>query len=773
MNRRRTCIYGVVMTGIILFSGVFIALIGYMNFKANYQEIKDAAYGEIAHEFVEQIEDALSFGKSLENYYGMAEVFEQCRKRLGEDIELFVIDTKDNFCYTAFEEERYQQIQQAILHRNFQQAKTQEQGGSIRINHYNYLLNAIENDNEVIGYYVAVYSDQVIEDLLSDVREAVIVQTLICTAVLLLLFFAGSVLLSRLRTVWTKTGRIRHIYPLALILCTLILQSACSLYVYQNSYRDCMIAGADEIMTHLQESISSLVESGVDLKEIDGVSEYLGEKVSQMPILWNIRISDEIANAAEERENTLLKRYSLDGAYLTLEAELSAEYIQDKMTQNVLVLVSTLIIMMILILELMKLPGLSMYLASEKRNRECDESYLQVSNTLRISGFLCGTAEYICVPYAAMMIREWNESVLGLSVGMTAALPLSLECFMQMAAMLILPKVIGKMDIRRALAMFGVSMSAINFAAFFADSAAAIILFRGAAGIAYAGFKQISNYLITRGYHTELERSRNLSQDNAGLLAGVTCGAGLGAIICETAGYSATFLVSAGVFVVYLLLTLFTVPWKWLKQKQSDEKKADKIGVKNLIRMICSKQMLWYIVLIGMPLNIGVQLCVTLIPAICQKEGISTAMLSYCYIVNGIAGIYIGPALVNVVKKKMGICPAIAAAMALTGASLLLLKIPPVAVMLMIASMIFGFLDGFATPLSMDEFMELSVVKKTVTESSALIICVVLSYILMTIAPMIAETMLLETDFFLSPLMIGAIAYFLAAFLLMRAKRKR
>lgn len=776
MNRGKKFIYGGLMTIIILFSSGFIALMGYMNFKTNYQEIKDTTYDEIAREFVEKIETSLSFGKSLKNYYGMSDIFQQCQKRLGDGMELFVMDTEDKLCYSTFEEEEelYQQIQQAVSQRNFQQAKEKKQADSAKIDQYNFLVNAIENDREIIGYFVVVYPDHVMGDLLADVKETVILQTLICMAVLLVLFFTGSFFLSHLPMAQEKKEKIKQIYPLILILCMLLLQSGCSLYVYQNSYRGSMMSGADEIMTNLHQSISSLVDSGVELKDIDGVSEYLGEKVAQVPILWNVRISDEIANAAGEtnRESSLLKRYSLDGKYLTLEAELSNEYIEDKLVQNILILVSTLIIMMIFIVELMKLPTLSLYLVSEKRNKECDESYLQVSNALRISGFLCGTAEYICVPYAAMLIREWNESAFGLSVGMTAALPLSLEGFAQMIAMLILPKVIHKMDIRKALVIFGVAMAGINFTAFFADSAVAIILFRGAAGIAYAGFKQISNYLITRGYHTELERSRNLSQDNAGLLAGVTCGAGMGAIICETAGYSATFLVSAGVFIAYLGLTLWVVPWKWLKNKQSDEEATEKIGVKQLLHMIFSSEMFGYLLLIAIPLNIGVQLCVTLVPAICQNQGISTAMLSYCYIVNGIAGIYIGPSLVNAAKKKFGLCPSIAVAMALTGVSLLIIKLPPVIVMLMIASMLLGFLDGFATPLSMDQFMEMSIVKKTVTESSALIICVVISYILMTVAPMIAEGMLIETDFFLNPLMIGAVVYFLAAFLLVARKRK-
>ena len=193
-----------------------------------------------------------------------------------------------------------------------------------------------------------------------------------------------------------------------------------------------------------------------------------------------------------------------------------------------------------------------------------------------------------------------------------------------MIAMLVLPKFVKKMDIKKTLVISSFMMAVCNILAFQADGALQIVLFRGLAGIAYAGFKQVSNYLITRGYKTDLQRSRNLSQDNAGLLGGVTCGAGLGAIICSTSGYALTFFVSAGVFIVYLFIAISVVPWKWLKGKQKDEEDVQKLGIKKVLRMIFSFEMLRYIFLIGIPLNIGVLLCVTLIPGICQSQGIST-----------------------------------------------------------------------------------------------------------------------------------------------------
>ena len=69
--------------------------------------------------------------------------------------------------------------------------------------------------------------------------------------------------------------------------------------------------------------------------------------------------------------------------------------------------------------------------------------------------------------------------------------------------------------------------------------------------------------------------------------------------------------------------------------------------------------------------------------------------------------------------------------------------------------------------------MDLSVVKRTVSESTALIFSVVLSYVLTTVGPMVAETMLIETDFIITPLMIGAIVYAVAAVILFGESFKR
>lgn len=779
MNKQKNSnIYSILMVIIILFSTGFIAFMGYMNFKTTYQEITDQTYGEIADELVDQIEVSLNFGKTLENYYGMADIFRKYQNRMGIDKELFVLSPSDELLYSTFADQEYlvSEVQQALVDRNFITAKENgnDQGKSVIIRNKNYLILPIESGEENIGYFVVLYDSASLAPQLEEIKHRVLAQTGVCMALVVILYLLGVFVVSRLKVSKEAQEKNMKVYPIVLLMAGIIIQSVLSLNVYQQSYRDNMLKGAEEIMENMEETISEVMENGVDISEAEGVSEYLCEKVENIPILWNIKIAKEVADASEitKRDSSMLLHYNLADGDMLLEAELSNRYINEKIFQIVLVLLSTLIIMIIFIIEIMKLPRLLAYRMSGRTRQACDESYVQVGNALRLSSFLCSTAEYICVPYAAMLIRQWNEPVFGLSVGMTAALPLSLEGFTQMIAMLVLPKYVRKINIKAALTVSTIAMMLCNVGAFFANGALMIILMRGAAGIAYAGFKQISNYLITRGYENELQRSNNLSQDNAGLLAGVTCGAGLGAIICSTAGYSMTFLLSVVVFGAYLLVTLVTVPWKVLEGNQLEEEE-EKVGFREIIRMIFSWEVIKYILVVGIPLNIGILLCVTLVPGICQSNGISTVFLSYCYIVNGIAGIYIGPNLVNMAKKYFGLKKSISFAFILTAVSLFILELPPVVIMIMVTSMILGFLDGFATPLTMDAFMDLSVVKRTVSESTALIFSVVLSYVLTTVGPMVAETMLIETDLIITPLMIGAIVYAVAAVILFGESFKR
>ncbi|MCR5279599.1 MAG: MFS transporter, partial [Lachnospiraceae bacterium] len=548
-----------------------------------------------------------------------------------------------------------------------------------------------------------------------------------------------------------------------------IILSALSINSYRYDYRDRIESATKVSLQNLENTISRVSEQGVDIKTVEGLEAYISSRISTLDTLRIVRVSERIAVVARTDEESDIISFVFHArtgegseSFMYLEAEISNAAMNRQMKSIVLTLISTLIILLMFVFESTKL----IELVTEDKDEAAGFSEKKVSLSLRLTGFLCSTAEYMCVPYAAMMIRETGESLFGLSNGVTSALPLTMEGFAQMIAMLFLPRFFKKKDVRSVLMISSIVMMICNGLAFVSHAALTIVICRTVAGLAYAGFKQVSNYLITRGYNTDEGRDENISQDNAGLLAGATCGAGLGAILSANLGYSMNFFISAIVFGLYLLVSLFAIPWNMLKNKPHEEEESKPVSPAGIKRMIFSKEMLFFVVAIGIPLNIGVMLCVTLIPAICQTNGISAVMLSYCYIANGIAGIYIGPALVAKAKKRFGLPLCIAFTFALTALSLFILHIPPVMVMIVLASTVLGFLDGFGTPMVTDQFMELKVVRNEVDESTALIFSVVLSYILLTFAPMIAELLLIPGKGFLTPMMIAVLVYSACAVLL-------
>ncbi|WP_029320773.1 MFS transporter [Butyrivibrio sp. AE3004] len=786
IKRRDTWMYLLILLLVAELAIVFISVMAFLNYRTSALNLEEQVISKIEKDTVTNLETAIGFGKSFENYYGMDEVFENFDSQLDGTVS-FVIGKDGELMYFLPSDDRdvEKEINDFISSREFARKYDelpQNDGGIIKKGRSEVILTAIHQDEEILGYFGCLYSGEAFEEGFEILKKDVVVLSVIVGVIEMMVLAILVIIIRSDKFLETGKGKENRNFEKAITIIvmtiSIIVLSTLLINRFQNDYIGKMEDSIKVTMQNLEDTIRRVQSQGVDLREVDDLKDYIEERVYSLTMIKSVRVIDHITEFKRTDEESDILSYAInlnekDGIMLFLEAELSTEAMKKEMYHIVLVLLSTMIILMIFVFELNNITELLVDKFEKSSGKGKSFSEKQVGIALRFSGFLCSTAEYMCVPYAAMLIRESGESVFGLSVGMTAALPLTLEGLTQMISMLLLPRFVKKFNIRVMLIVSTILMIICNVTAFSMSTALIIILCRAVAGIAYAGFKQVSNYLITKGYETETGRSDNISQDNAGLLAGATCGAGLGAILSANTGYAMTFVFSACLFFAYLLASFFLLPWRALKEKgenSGEEEKPVKIG--SIIRMIFSWEMLFYVVVIGIPLNIGVMLCVTLIPAICQTNGISSVMLSYCYIANGIAGIYIGPYLVSMAKKIFGIPLSIAFAFSLTAVSIFILKMPPLPLMIVITSMILGFLDGFATPMCTDQFMELKVVKKSVDESSALILSVVLSYVLLTFAPVIAELLLIPEKGVFSPMMIGAAVYAVAAVCVFFFKRK-
>ena|GEM_PF-6703459 len=780
-QEKRTYMLVLVLVGV--FAVWFVGIMGQLNYRSIAFSLHEKVIARHEEDTVTQLETAIRFGKSFDTYYGMDDLFQSFSKQITDAVP-FVISAEGKLMYTpSGEKDSLRNLAQYLNSTELQNALPELstlEGTPVSSGKMNAIFIPVTQDEEILGYFGAFYRDEpFFAQSTANVRKGIFILTVVIALIeaIALLIFVHAVTSESAQKRYRREQdkRFQFLISVAILFAGVFIQSVASIYVYQLDYRTKVEEATRDSLQSLENVISNVQAQGVEIREVIGLEEYMYKRINRLDTLRSVRISEHIVEVQSDDESSDIISFVFGDSsdsedVLYLEAEISDDAINSQIHGIVLTLLSTVIILLMFVFELNNLVEL---LTVGKQERE-EFSERRVSTSLRLTGFLCSTAEYMCVPYAAMMIRESGESLFGLSVGLTAALPLTLEGAAQMVSMLFMPKLVKKLDVRKVMVGSTIMMIACNVGAFAFHAALAIVIFRALAGVAYSGFKQVSNYLITRGYDSETGRSNNIAQDNAGLLAGSTCGAGLGAILCANMGYPITFLISAFLFGAYLLVSYFALPWNVLKARSNMDKEETPVSVSGIRKMVFSPEMLMYILLIGVPLNIGVMLCVTLVPAVCQTNGISSVMLSYCYIANGIAGIYIGPSLVSWAKKKFGLLPGISFAFALTAVAIFILKLPGVIVMIVISSMILGFLDGFGTPLCTDRFMDLDVVKNSVDESTALIFFVVLSYVLLTFAPMIAELFLLPAKGAFSPMLIGAVVYGAAAVLLfLRSFRKK
>ena len=757
---RFTLLFLILMCFVAVF---FVSVMGFLNYQNAGIELEESLIAEGETQVVARMEAAIRFGKSLENYFGVEEIFDSFHQQFPGP-QPFIITRDGRLLYGMAGEWSHSVTPEAYLASDtFRLALPtlqQENGGSTNARGLRAVFSPILEDGETVGFFGSLFTENIFQESFDALKGRLAVFAVLLTAVLIvaMVLWMNSLRKYRERQKIQFTSRQMKTQGAILMTVGILAISGVSLYIYQADYVSRIHGSVQNSLNYIGQQIERVGDQGVDLREIPDLNDYLQHQLENQKNIRSLNLSEKLFDVQHSGENTNLVSYSFlpkkgSSAPIVLEAEISQNAIQRQIRDILLVLLSSMAILLLFLFEFNTLMDL-LILRQEARKEQTVERYeRRMGLTLRFTSFLYATAEYMCVPYAAMMIRARGESLFGLSVGMTAALPLTVEGITQILAMVFLPRLVRKWKIRPVLYASAALMIACNVTSFAVSGAMTIIICRALAGIAYAGFKQVANGILVNGYETEAGRSRNIVQENAGIMAGSICGAGLGAILSGSAGYEMTFLISAFLFILYLVLTVLLVPWKQLTER-SAEKPARKFGFRNVVRLFRSPEMLLYILVISLPLNIGVMLYMTLIPAVVQTQGVPFMMLSYCYIVNGLAGVYIGPALVSVARKRLGIGPSIALAFGLTAAAVFLLNVPPIMLMILVASLVLGFLDGFTTPLTTDLFLHLKVVRREVDEGSALLISAELSYVLLTFAPIVAEQMLLP-----GALPIGAMAY--------------
>lgn len=720
---------------------LFVSWLMYAAFAGNYRGIRQQYYAVVSRQIIEEIENSVKNGKRIESFYGIDAVLNDMLKLIGTDrvpIHTAITDADGEILYTSYAASGHSGVYNAVLsdgavrgHLTFDNG-----GGAYRVvnsGEYEIMIQPIRGaEQNRIGSLALFYRSADIDTELIPQKRSSDFAAMMCAGITILFLLVYFLLLPRKFSEdgenGSETERIGHkirrnrlmfLVPTAMIMAGLLAQCAVSYNEYRLRYKEVMLEGAEGISEYIGSVINELNEKGVPYEKMDGLAEYLAGKVEESPLLRNVSVVNVYADTADFLGNT--GEYSISfpignaetSANMYINAEISREYIDENMTDLLLVFIATFAAALIMIYELLKLPDGIFTRASKSFKTSRKTQAGLVAPAVRLGAFAVYTGMYAALPFSSVLITQWNQSIFGLPVTFLSSLPMTAELLAAMLCSLILFPVYRRMNGKAVLTLSSLITAAANLLCFFADSPGLLILCRFMCGMGFSGIKYSLNTIVSEGAVADGDTTNNLAGLNAGLLGGITCGGTLGAVIAGAAGVRMSYLI-AGIFIAAFLITVWAfMPWNLISENMSGEKGSAAGGKKaGKIAAILDPAILHYMLLAAIPLNFGLMFISAFFPSLVSSFGLPEVTTSYGYLINGLVGIYIGPKLLSALSQKIGKAACVIAALLMGALSVPVLKIPLPSAAVLICAAVLGLFDGFGTPAASDYYVNLPAVRR-------------------------------------------------------------
>lgn len=702
----------------------FVSWLIYAVFSQSYREIKQQYYGIVSKQIVEDIENSIRNGKEIERFYGMDNVLDEMLGIISTDevpISTAITDISGKTLYSASRERQGDYLGSLIKAEDIDFLGE----AAYKILHsgdYEIMVQPIcDSEGNQIGAMALSYSVDRVELELDAQKRSSNLITMCCIGGTVLLLIAYFILLPRSVCAddnqsgvefyknKQRENRFMFIIPVLAIMAGLLVQCAISYNLYQKRYKEVMLEGAQGISEYIGSIISTLHDKGIAYERMNGLSEYLADKVTDSSLLWNVSVVGVYADTADilshsSEYSVALNLSSADEVQTCINVEISKEYIDEKMLGMLLVFVVTFAVALIMIFELLKLPDALFTRLSRRFKTSQTLQADSCAPCLRIGAFIAYTGLYAATPFSSVLITQWNKGLFGLSVTFLASIPMTAELLATMLCSLFCLPLYKRLNIKLVFSSSVIICAAANVLCFMAASPEQLIILRFMAGVGFAGIKYSMNTIVSNG-STSAEYTRtNLAQLNAGLMGGITCGGTLGATIASSVNVHTAYLISGIFMLAFLAVVLVLAPWGLLCNNSAA---VEKSGSVNAFKLVLKPSFLRYTLMVALPMNFGLMFVAAFFPAYVGAMGLPDVTTSYGYLINGLVGIYLGPLLLKSLSAKLGrtACAAISLFMGAGAIFLLNISAPLAAVLLCVG--LLGLFDGFGTPATSDYYVNI------------------------------------------------------------------
>jgi predicted MFS family arabinose efflux permease len=400
----------------------------------------------------------------------------------------------------------------------------------------------------------------------------------------------------------------------------------------------------------IRNTVEDMVRKGVAYRDMVGIEDWFGRINRAVPEIERIELE---APGLAGPGLALPMRADRTGARFTLRLRMSEAYAAGKVRALVLDAVTMLVTSFFFMVEMVVFLGLALERMAGAPSRPENGSPAEPegnlaepeANLVRPLAFLLLVSGYLSVSFIPVLMRDLYQPLLGLAPAVVVGLPISAEMFGAFASSLCVGHAIDRRGWRPAflagLVLFGAG-SVLSGAA---TSAVPFILARGLVGVGYGAAWMGLRGQVAAGA-TGASRNQGFSVLNAGIYAGQSCGAVLGAMLAERMGFPGVFYLAAGLVPV-------TAAFALALMDNARPASASATGAGQARAFFADRRLLAFLLLITLPTAVCGMFLNYFLPVYARSAGVSQGDIGRTFLAYGVCIVYAGPFLARHLGNRL------------------------------------------------------------------------------------------------------------------------
>ena len=705
-----------------LLSGAFVMLVLALGFnilltfatlEKLYVKTFIAKNNVVAQDLRHNLETAVRFGKSVDNFIGMDKLIQDTLQHLAaeqsntgksgtnkSDIFVFITDPDGHILYSSNTQVVGTDLPEPVRQPMIKGTNTTEENNAIKYKGVYYLsLPVIQffSKKQVASVTVA-FSQKHVKSMLRTIamKNIDLIAVVLCSAMGLLFIYLRSLNLERgtsKKTLGQIKFKISAVFFIVICLAQITL-SLFNLFEFRNHFVDAFTQKSIVMSKLLKQDIEYLLAKGLNIRRLIKMDEKLADVIAASPELEGITISDDkskplymatqhgMCNRTNAKKNQsadcktmFLKsapqytitqnlfdtQRSKTGALAgKLTIHISKDFLLSKIQSIALDSITVLGVSIFFFVELLilELQLIDRRITQTPRAQKKQVHYTAIRPVAFMFFFGIDTSISFLPLHMATLYNP-SHPLLGLSKNIIMGLPISIQMLFTAISLLIS----GVWCDKRGWAepfLVGLFLSGSGFIfAWLAPSSLFFLIALGLVGMGY-GLSLMAAQGFIIAHTTAKNSAQGMAQLWAGVYAGSICGGATGAMLADRIGYAPVFLVGGTIVLMMIVYTFFIMkdavmcpkPQLQTTRPALAEQTRPSSRHPSIFSFLFTRKIFTLVVFYGLPWYIVLIGFMNYYSPIYLKEiGVSQSNIGRIFMIYGICLMYISPHLSRLVGR--------------------------------------------------------------------------------------------------------------------------